>query len=175
MAKAIAALRIVDDMGRGVSRSELDKALTPLWELEYAKDTNFNFSDWVMRYIRFDEAKDRLEDIKSNIRRGMAGLPQTRKFPTLLEYCEKYLKQISGTTKENTYLNKERATLAIRRHLGDYRLDKLSPFLAESFQANRIEKDGVSSATANIDLSILRGILGMAVREGLINKNPCVG
>lgn len=45
----------------------------------------------------------------------------------------------------------------------------------ESFQANRIEKDGVSSATANIDLSILGGILDMAVREGLITINPCVG
>lgn len=144
---------------------------------------------WAIEYREFDgrwvskafpgitktEALERLEDIKSNIRRGMVGLPQIRKIPMVLEYCERYLKQIAGTSKENTYLNKERAIIAIRRHLGDYRLDKLSPFLVESFQANRIEKDGVSSATANIDLSILRGILDMAVREGIITVNPCTG
>jgi len=144
------------------------------WAIDYREQSG----QWVSKVfpgISKTEAKELLEDIKSNIRRGMVGLPQAKKVLTMSEYCEKYLKQVKGTTKENTFLNKERAVLAIKRHLGEYRLDKLTPFLMESFQANRVEKDGVSPATANIDLSALRSILNMAVREGLLNKNPCDG
>ncbi len=144
------------------------------WAIDYREQSG----QWISKVfpsISKTEAKELLENIKVNIRRGMVGLPQTKKVLTVSEYCEKYLKHISVGTKENTYLSKERSVLAIKRHLGEYRLDKLTPFLMESFQANRLEKDGVSPATAGIDLSALRSILSMAVREGLLNKNPCDG
>lgn len=145
-----------------------------IWAIEY-RESDGRWVSKVFPGANKTQAIALYEEIRSNIRRGLVGLPQTRKIPTVLEYCDKYLKRILGTTKENTYLNKERAVVTIGRHLGDYRLDKLSPFLVESFQANRIKKDGVSSATVNIDLSILRGVLDMAVREGLITINPCTG
>lgn len=71
--KVIAALRTVRGIKHSVSCSELNKALTPLWELACAKDANFNLPDWIRRYVRFDEIKEIAKNIPEKGGNGHEG------------------------------------------------------------------------------------------------------
>ena len=119
------------------------------------------------------DAERRLSLVITDRERGVLNLPTRKVIPTVKAYCEQYLKQISGVTKENTYLSKERSVQVIIRYLGDRKIDKLNSFLVENFRIDRMKKNGVSSATVNVDVCNLRGILDMARKEGLISQNPC--
>lgn len=121
------------------------------------------------------DAEKRLSVLIADRERGILRLPTRKAIPTVGSYCEGYLKHISGTAKENTLLNKRRAIRGVTLHLGDYRIDKLTPFLIERFRLDRMEKDGVQASTANEDCSVLKHILNTAIREKIITENPCSG
>ncbi|GAN31881.1 tyrosine recombinase [Candidatus Brocadia sinica JPN1] len=104
--------------------------------------------------------------------RGKLNLPKKKVVPTFVEYCQRYLEHHKGD-KENTRLGRERAVNALTKYLGDYRLDKLTPFIVERFKLSRQETDKVGAITVNHDLAILSHLYNTAIKEGVIDGNPC--
>ena len=141
------------------------------WAIDY-REIDGRWVSKVFPGISKTEAKERLEDIRSNIRRGLIGLPQARKILTLKEYAEKYL-ELSRGDKENTKLAKKRAVKVLVQYLGGYRLDKITPFVIEKFRIERQDKDGVKPSAVNMDMAFLGHMLNTAIKQGLIDKNPC--
>ncbi|MBM4054415.1 MAG: site-specific integrase [Planctomycetes bacterium] len=141
------------------------------WSIDY-REIDGRWVSKVFTGISKTEAKERLEDIRSNIRRGLIGLPQSRKTPTLREYSEKYL-ELSRGDKENTLLAKKRAVRVLVQYLGDYRLDKITPFIIERYRLERKEKDQVKDSVVNMDIAFLGNMFNTAIKQGLIDKNPC--
>lgn len=141
------------------------------WSIDY-REINGRWVSKVFPGISKTEAKECFEDIRSNIRRGLIGLPQARKVPVLSDYSNKYL-ELSKGNKENTLLAKRRAVKVLVRYLGDHRLDKITPFMIERFRMERKEKDDVKEIVINQDVAFLGSIFNTAIREGLIDKNPC--
>jgi len=141
------------------------------WAIDY-RETDGRWVSKVFPGISRTEARERLEDIRSNIRRGMIGLPQTRKTPSLKDYTKKYL-EFSKGDKENTLLAKKRAINVLAQYLGDYRLDKITTFIIEKFRIERREKDKVKDSVINQDIAILTHLYNTAIKEGVIDKTPC--
>ena len=141
------------------------------WAIDY-REIDGRWVSKVFPGISKTEAKERLEDIRSNIRRGLIGLPQARKMPSLKEYTKKYL-EFSKGDKENTLLSKKRAVNVLAQYLGDYRLDKITTFIIEKFRIERREKGKVKDLVINQDIAIFTHLYNTAIKEGIIDKNPC--
>ncbi|HHT9146526.1 MAG TPA: tyrosine-type recombinase/integrase, partial [Candidatus Wunengus sp. YC61] len=118
------------------------------------------------------QAVELLEEIRGNIRRQIFGLPIKRQIPTLGEYARIYL-DLCKSEKENTFSMKRTAIKALTRYLGDYPLDKITPFIVERYRIERKEKDGVQDSSINIDFAILSHIFTVAIKAGIVEKNPC--
>jgi len=141
------------------------------WSIDY-REIDGRWVSKVFTGISKTEARERLEDIRSNIRRGMIGLPQARKTPTLREYSEKYL-EFHKTDKESTLLARRRAVSVLVKYLGDYRLDKVTPFIIERYRIERKERDQVKDSVVNEDIAKLTHLYNTAIKQGLIDKSPC--
>ena len=107
------------------------------WAVEFRTDGKWVSLVYPDTRTRSD-AERRLSLLITDRERGVLNLPTRKVIPTVKAYCEQYLKQISGVTKENTYLSKERSVQVIIRYLGDRKIDKLNSFLVENFRINRI-------------------------------------
>ena len=143
---------------------------------------------WAIDYREFDgrwgskgfpgvnktQAGELLEEIKSNIRRQIFGLPTKRKIPTLGEYALTYL-ELCRCEKETTFTMKRSCINALIRHIGDYSLDKITPFIIEKYRLTRKENDGIKDSSSNVDIAILSHIFTTAIKAGIVDKNPCKG
>jgi len=118
------------------------------------------------------DAERRLSMFIADRERGKLSLPKKKTIPTLSAYGQTYL-DFCKNDKENTYLLKLRMVTTLTRHLGEYPLDKISPFIIEKYRINRKEKDGVKDSSINIDVSILSHIYTVAIKAGIVDKNPC--
>ena len=118
------------------------------------------------------DAERRLAMFIADRERGKLNLPKKKAIPTLSAYGQTYL-DFCKNDKENTYLLKLRMVTTLTRHLGEYPLDKISPFIIEKYRINRKEKDGVKDSSINIDVSILSHIYTVAIKAGIVDKNPC--
>jgi len=139
------------------------------WAIDY-REIDGRWVSKVYPGISKTQAKEMLADIQSNIRRGMIGLPQARKIPTLKEYAGKYLELAKGD-KENTLSGKKRAVNMLAEGLGDYRLDKITPFSIEKYRLERRAK--VKDSVVSQDIAILAHLYNTAIRQGIVDKNPC--
>ncbi|GAB60898.1 MAG: site-specific integrase [Candidatus Jettenia sp.] len=99
-------------------------------------------------------------------------LPKKKAIPTLADYCKIYL-ELHKTAKENTLVSKRTSVNAIVRHIGEHRLDKITPFIIEKYRIDRKKLDGVKESSINLDVIILTHILNTAIKAGLIDRNPC--
>ncbi len=118
------------------------------------------------------DAERRLAMFIADRERGKLNLPKKKAIPTLSVYGQTYL-DFCKNDKENTYLLKLRMVTTLTRHLGEYPLDKITPFIIEKYRINRKEKDGVKDSSINIDVSILSHIYTVAIKAGIVDKNPC--
>ena len=62
---------------------------------------------------------------------------------------------------------------ALTRYLGEYPLDKISPFIIEKYRVDRREKDKVKDSSINVDIAILSHIYSTVIKAGIMGKNPC--
>jgi integrase len=108
----------------------------------------------------------------SDRERGKLNLPKRKVIPTLSAYGQTYL-DFCKNDKENTYLLKLRMVNTLSRHLGEYPLDKITPFIIEKYRIERKETDKVKDSSINIDVSILSHIYSVAIKAGIVDKNPC--
>lgn len=86
--------------------------------------------------INKTQAVELLEEIRGNIRRQIFGLPTKKQTPTLGEYARIYL-DLCKSEKENTVAAKKRAITVLTFSLGEYQLDKITPFIIEKYRINR--------------------------------------
>ena len=118
------------------------------------------------------DAEKRLSLFISDRERGQLNLPKKRAVPTLGEYSKTYL-ELCRNGNENTSAMKQRGVNSLVKYLGDYQLDKITPFVVEKYRVNRKEKDKIKDGSLNIDIAILRHIFNTSVREGIVDTNPC--
>ena len=108
----------------------------------------------------------------SDRERGKLNLPKKKVIPTLAEYSGTYL-ELYKNAKENTRIMKKSITTSLVRYLGDYSMDKITPFIIEKYRLERKEKDGVKDSSINVDIAILGHIFNTAIKSGILDKNPC--
>ncbi len=142
-----------------------------VWAIDY-REFDGRWVSKVFPGVNKTQAGELLEEIKSNIRRQIFGLPTKRKIPTLGEYALTYL-ELCRNEKQNTLTMKRSSTNALTRHIGVYSLDKITPFIIEKYRLERREKDGVKDSSINIDIAILSHIFTTAIKAGVMDKNPC--
>jgi integrase len=118
------------------------------------------------------DAEKRLALLISDRERGKLSLPKRKIIPTLSAYGQTYL-DICKNDKENTYLLKLCMVTTLTRYLGEYPLDKISPFIIEKYRVERKEKDKVKDSSINVDIAILSHIYSVAIKAGIVDKNPC--
>ncbi len=118
------------------------------------------------------EAEHFLSIIKTDILRGKFNLPCKKTIPTLKEYSKTYMES-NGGAKENTLAMKKRAIRALVAVLGDYPLNKITPFIIEKYRIERKEKNKVKDSSINLDVSILSNVFVTAIKAGIIERNPC--
>ena len=118
------------------------------------------------------DAEKRLALLIGDRERGSLRLPKKTNVPTLAEYCVPFLENAKDG-RENTYLCKKRVVNTLTKYLGNYKLDRINPFLIEKFRNDRTKADSVKSITINTDVDILSSILNRSVVEGILEINPC--
>jgi integrase len=143
------------------------------WVVELFDESN-QWKSVVYRDVRNrSDAERRFAVAIGDREREVLRLPRRRNnMPTLAEYCKQYLES-AGNDKENTFLSKTRAVKALIKHLGGYKLDRITKFLIEKYCIDRKNKDAVKGATVNLDVNILSNILNRAIDKGIVDKNPC--
>jgi integrase len=117
------------------------------------------------------EAEHFLSIIKTDILRGKFNLPCKKAIPTLKEYSKTYMEPQRGA-KENTLAMKQRGINALIAVLGDYPLNKITPFIIEKYRLSRKGK-GIKDSSINLDVSILSNVFATAIKAGIVDKNPC--
>lgn len=114
--------------------------------------------------------KKRLGEIAA----GTFGLKDARKktSPTVAAFAETYLEH----AKQNKRSWKRDAGVMekVKTFMGFRRLDKVSTWDVERYKAARRET-GITGASVNRELAILKRALTLAVTWGLIEKNPAAG
>ncbi len=118
------------------------------------------------------DAERRLALLVGDRERGMLRLPRRRNMPTLAEYCKQYLESAKND-KENTLYAKKRVVKALTKHLGRYKIDRITKFIIEKYRIDRKNEGSIKDATLNLDVNILSNICKRAIDEGIIDKNPC--
>ena len=143
-----------------------------VWCLEFFDDRkewkSLTFKDVTCKR----EAERRLVLFISDRERGKLQLPKKKVIPTLAEYSRTYIELYKGD-KENTFVSRQRAINAMVRYLGDYPLDRITPFLIEKYRNERKKMDMVKESSINCDIAILSHLFNTAMKAGILDKNPC--
>lgn len=143
-----------------------------VWCLEFFDDRkewkSLTFKDVTCKR----EAERRLVLFISDRERGKLQLPKKKVIPTLAEYSRTYIELYKGD-KENTFVSRQRAINAMVRYLGDYPLDRITPFLIEKYRNERKKMDMVKESSINCDVAILSHLFNTAMKAGILDKNPC--
>ncbi len=143
-----------------------------VWCIEFFDDQK-QWQSLTFKDIRNkSDAEKRLTLFISDRERGQLKLPRKKAIPTLSAYGQTYL-DLYRNDKENTLAMKQRAIIALVKYLGSYPLDKITPFIIEKYRLERKEKDGVKDSSVNIDISILSHVYTVAIKAGVMDKNPC--
>ncbi|HHT9136440.1 MAG TPA: tyrosine-type recombinase/integrase [Candidatus Wunengus sp. YC60] len=116
------------------------------------------------------DAMKRLMVLIGDRERGKLQLPRKKQIPTLAVYSKTYLSLCEGANG-NTLAMKQRAINALVKFLGDYPLDKITPFLIERYRIDR-KSSGVKDSSINIDVDVLSHVFITAIKAGIIDKNP---
>ncbi len=142
------------------------------WLLEFFDD----HKQWVslsFKDVRSKkDAERRLSMFISDRERGKLDLPKRKAIPTLSAYGQIYL-DFCKNDKENTFLLKLRMVTTLTRYLGEYPIDKITSFIVEKYRIERKETDKVKDSSINIDIAILSHIYTVAIKAGIVDKNPC--
>ncbi len=126
-------------------------------------------------HLRNKTIAERVECVrKAELAQRRAGILPRKHIPLFRDYSNRFLHTVKVERRPNTH----RAYLSCVRNLempfGRKYLDEITPELIRAFKEARIEQQR-SPATINRDLSCLRQILGIAVKEELIQRSPFFG
>jgi site-specific recombinase XerD len=129
----------------------------------------------VSTHLRNKTVAHRVECIKkAELAQRRAGILSKKQIPLFLDFAERFLHTIKVERRANTH----RAYLSCVRNLepvfGRKYIDEITPEMIRAFKEARLEQQR-SPATMNRDLSCLRQILAIAVKDELISKSPFFG
>lgn len=114
-------------------------------------------------------ARKALDAVRGEIAQGKFRLESTKRIPRFSTFAEQYLEDYSKPNKRSW----ERDQWAIKKavgFMGAKRLDEVTAWDVERYRASR-QDGGVSVATANRDVALLKHMLSTAVRWGILASN----
>jgi len=111
---------------------------------------------------------------KAELAQRRAGILPKKQIPSFRDFAERFLHTIKVERRSNTHRNYLSCVRNLEPAFGRKYLDEIMPEMIRAFKEARLEKQ-LSPATVNRDLSCLRQILGIAVKEELIQKSPFFG
>ncbi len=111
---------------------------------------------------------------KAELAQRRAGILPKKQIPLLRDFAERFLHTIKVERRSNTHRNYLSCVRNLEPTFGGEHLDEITPEMIRRFKEARIEQQ-LSPATINRDLSCLRQILGIAVKEELIQRSPFFG
>ena len=115
-------------------------------------------------------ADEALAVVKADIAKGLFGLKRAKRTPTFKEFADRYYQVYCESKKPNT---KERDRLILKRFydfIKEKRLSQITEFDIKGFQSERQLR--VSKLSVNRELSSLRHVFNVAIREGHITDSP---
>jgi len=123
-------------------------------------------------HLRNKTVAHRVECIKkAELAQRRAGILPKKQVPLFRDFADRFLHTVKIERRANTH----RAYLSCVRNLeavfGRKYLDEITPEMIRDFKETRLALQR-SPATINRDLSCLRQILGIAVKEELIQRSP---
>ncbi len=111
---------------------------------------------------------------KAELAQRRGGILPRKQIPLLRGFAEWFLHTIKVERRSNTHRSYLSCVRNLEPAFGSKYLDEITPEMIWRFKEARLEKH-LSPATVNRDLSCLRQILGMALKEELIVKSPFFG
>lgn len=111
---------------------------------------------------------------KAELCQRRAGILPKKEIPLFREFADRFLHSVKVERRSNTHRNYLSCVRNLEVVFGSKYLDEITPQMIRSFKEARLEQQR-SPATINRDLSCLRQILGIAVKEELIQKSPFFG
>src|SRR5258708_34799497 len=111
---------------------------------------------------------------KAELAQRRAGILPKKQIPLFRDFAERFLHTIKVERRRNTHRNYLSCVRNLEPAFGRKYLDEITPEMIRGFKEVRIEQRR-SPATINRDLSCLRQIFGIAVKEELIQKSPFFG
>src|SRR5467141_723028 len=126
-------------------------------------------------HLRNKTIAHRVECIKkAELAQRRAGILPKKQIPLFRDFAERFLHTVKVERRANTH----RAYLSCVRNLEPVfsrkYLDEITPEMIRAFKEVRLGQQR-SPATINRDLSCLRQILGIAIKEELIQRSPFFG
>ncbi len=118
------------------------------------------------------QARKQLEDLRVGRRKG--ALPLLKQTPKFSAFATEYLAffaQAKDRKKASTMETEKHAIKQWKAHLGERRLDKIHPIHIQNFIARR-QKEGKAARTVNLEVTILRNVLNMAIDHKWILSLP---
>jgi hypothetical protein len=114
------------------------------------------------------------EGCRRELAQRRAGILPKKQIPAFRDLAERFLHTIKVERRSNTHRNYLSCVRNLEPAFGRKYLDEITPEMIRNFKETRIEQQ-LSPATINRDLSCLRQILGIAVKEELIQRSPFFG
>src|SRR6266404_2455434 len=111
---------------------------------------------------------------KAELAQRRAGILPKKQIPLFRDFAERFLHTIKVERRKNTHRNYSSCVRNLEPAFGNKYRDEITPEMIRSFKEARIERQ-LSPSAINRDLSCLRQILGIAVKEELIQKSPFFG
>jgi integrase len=118
------------------------------------------------------QAKAALEELLVRRRKGQTIVQ--RRAPKFAEFAEEYLehhRQAKDIKRASTMATEGHAINRLKEQLGQFHLDKLKRAHIDHFIAQR-QSAGVSARTVNLEITVLRNVLNLAIDRQLISVLP---
>lgn len=115
-------------------------------------------------------ARQALAIRKAEIAQGRFNIESTRRLPRFPGFVEQYLAEYSRPNKRS-FRRDEQSAKHLIAFLGPRRLDEVTSWEIERYRSRRLGQ-GAAVATVNLELALLKHMLGFAVRRGYLSKNP---
>jgi len=123
-------------------------------------------------HLRNKTIANRVECVrKAELAQRREGILPEKQIPLFGDFAEHFLHTIKVERRSNTHRNYLSCVRNLEPAFGRKDLDEITPEMIRNLKEARIEQQ-LSPATINRDLSCLRQILGIAVKEELIQKSP---
>ena len=124
--------------------------------------------------ISLDEARDRAKKLKAEITLCIDSKTEKQEAISFHDFFQDHYLPHAKAHKRTWQDDSERYALRLRQAFGHLRLDQIKRHEIQAFHAN-LPDDGLSPASADHYLQLLRRCLNLAVEWDMLEKNPASG